>query len=73
MLNQDAIKEWSMICVDDEEICTTNSARSLKDTGLGLTIVYQVIVSSLGGAIDLAHDDETVFNLYILISETELE
>ena len=37
-------------------------------TGLGLTIVYQVIVSSLKGVIDVSCDDETIFHLYIPLS-----
>jgi signal transduction histidine kinase len=41
------------------------SSKGEGGTGLGLTIVYQVIVSSLGGAIDVVSDADTVFNLYI--------
>ena len=41
------------------------SSKGDDGTGLGLTIVYQVIVSSLKGVIDVSSDDETVFHLYI--------
>ena len=41
------------------------SSKGDEGTGLGLTIVYQVIVSSLGGSIDVVSDVETIFHLYI--------
>ena len=41
------------------------SSKGDDGTGLGLTIVYQVVVSSLKGVIDVSNDDETIFHLFI--------
>ena len=45
------------------------SSKGDQGTGLGLAIVYNTIVRHLGGAIDVSCDEQTLFDIYIPLSE----
>ena len=41
------------------------SSKGELGTGLGLTVVYNTVVRSMGGAIDVESDGETIFSIYL--------